>query len=178
MNTRRTSSFYKEGARMKKYGIWIVLFLFVAFVIGQGVTTVLGKEETKIDQNEIFETIRKGYEAQFSIRGKRLSMDKMIDTLSPYFTDNFLQVFTDENGQDVKRSAQYLLPTKEAPFTFSSKTKIVYNQEHDLLYVYEHNITNDQYQIITLQKDGNKWKLAGYHENKQLLSEIRQSEKE
>lgn len=163
---------------MRKYGIWIVLFLFAAFVIGQSVTTVLGKEETKYDQNEIFETIRKGYEAQFSIRGKRLSMNKMIDTLSPYFTENFLQVFTDENSQDEKRSAQYLLPTSEAPFTFSSKTKIVYNQEHDLLYVYEHNITNDKYQIITLQKDGDKWKLAGYHENKQLLSEIRQFEKE
>ncbi|MDC2864883.1 DUF3993 domain-containing protein [Bacillus sp. BP-3] len=163
---------------MRKYGIWIVLFLFVAFVIGQSVTTVLGKEETKIDQNEIFETIQKGYEAQFSIRDKRLPVGKMYDILSPYFTDNFLQVFTDENNQDVKRSAQYLLPTKEAPFTFSSKTKIVYNQEYNLLYVYERNMNTDEYQIITLQKNGDKWKMAGYHENKQLLSEIKKYEKE
>ena len=50
-------------------------------------------------------------------------MNKMIETLSPYFTDNFLQVFTDENSRSDKQSGEYLLPAKEAPFSFNSETK-------------------------------------------------------
>lgn len=171
MNTTKTS-FLKEGERMKKYGIWFVLFLCVAFLVGYSVTTVLGKEETKVDRKEVFTTIQKGYEVQFSIRGTHLSMSKMIDALSPYFTDNFLQVFTDENSLDVKQSGEYLLPAKEAPFSFTSQTKLAYDEEHGNLYVYE-RAKNEQYQIIILRKEAGKWKLSGYHENKQLLTEMK-----
>ncbi|MEH7458765.1 hypothetical protein CON65_07140 [Bacillus pseudomycoides] len=157
---------------MKKYGIWFVLFLCVAFLVGYSVTTVLGKEETKVDRKEVFTTIQKGYEVQFSIRGKHLTVSKMYDALSPYFTDNFLQVFTDENSNDDKKSGEYLFPTKEAPFSFSSQTKLAYDEEHGLLYVYERT-KNEQYQIVTLQKDKGKWKLAGYHESQELLTEMK-----
>lgn len=34
----------KEGEKMRKYGIWLVLFVCVAFLVGYSVTTVLGKE--------------------------------------------------------------------------------------------------------------------------------------
>ncbi|PEY41465.1 hypothetical protein CN354_06525 [Bacillus cereus] len=156
---------------MRKYGIWFVLFLCVAFLVGYSVTTVLGKEEIKMDRKEVFTTIQKGYEAQFSIRGKHLSMGKMYDALSPYFTNNFLQVFTDENSNGDKRSGEYLLPTKEAPLSFTSQTKLAYDEEHRLLYVYE-RMKNEQYQILTLQKEEGKWKLAGYHESQQLLTEM------
>ncbi|KFN01729.1 DUF3993 domain-containing protein [Bacillus clarus] len=157
---------------MRKYGIWFVLFACVAFLVGYSVTTVLGKEEANVDRKEVFTTIQKGYEAQFSIRGKRLPMDKMLDSLSPYFTNNFLQVFTDENSRNDKQSGEYLLPTKEAPFSFNSETKMSYDEEHRLLYVYERT-KNEQYQIITLQKDKGKWKLAGYHESQELLTEMK-----
>ena len=50
-------------------------------------------------------------------------MNKMIETLSPYFTDNFLQVFTDENSRSDKQSGEYLLPAKEAPFLLIQKRK-------------------------------------------------------
>ncbi|EMA6341348.1 DUF3993 domain-containing protein [Bacillus cytotoxicus] len=160
---------------MRKYGIWFVLFLCVAFLVGYSVTTVLGKEEMKVNQKEIFTTIQKGYEAQFSIRGKQLSMEKMYEVLSPYFTNNFLQVFTDENSNHDKQSGEYLLPTKEAPFSFSSQTKLAYNEEYRLLYVYERG-KNKQYQIVTLQKDDGRWKLAGYHESQELLTEITKSQ--
>ncbi|KEK25922.1 DUF3993 domain-containing protein [Bacillus gaemokensis] len=157
---------------MKRYGIWFVLFLCVAFLVGYSVTTVLGKEETRVDRKEVFTTIQKGYEVQFSIRGKHLSMGKMYDALSPYFTENFLQVFTDENSNGDKRSADYLLPTKEAPFSFNSQTKLAYDEEHDILYVYERT-KNEQYQIVTLQNDKGKWKLGAYHESQQLFTEIK-----
>lgn len=145
-------------------------------MIGQSITTVLGKEESEVNREEIFGTIQKGYEAQFSIRNKGLSMDKMYDTLSPYFTDNFLQVFTDENRDSVKQSGEYLFPTKEAPFSFQTVTKVVHDKKYGLLYVYERR-ENERYQIITLQKEGEKWKIAGYHESKQLLSEIKNLQK-
>ena len=61
----------------------------------------------------MFTTIQKGYETQFLIRGKHLPMNKMIETLSPYFTENFLQVFTDENSRSDKQSGEYLLPAKK-----------------------------------------------------------------
>ena len=108
---------------MRKYGIWLVLFVCVAFLVGYSVTTVLGKEEVEVDRKEVFTTIQKGYETQFSIRGKHLPMNKMIETLSPYFTDNFLQVFTDENSRSDKQSGEYLLPAKERPFLLIQKRK-------------------------------------------------------
>ncbi|PHC41857.1 hypothetical protein COF01_04220 [Bacillus pseudomycoides] len=157
---------------MRKYGIWFVLFLCVVFLVGYSVTTVLGKEEIKVDRKEVFTTIQKGYEVQFSIRGKHLSMGKMYDALSPYFTNNFLQVFTDENSNGDKQSGEHLLPTKEAPFSFTSQTKLAFDEEHGLLYVYEW-VKNEQYQIITLQKEEGKWKLAGYHESQELLIEMK-----
>ncbi|PEC21248.1 DUF3993 domain-containing protein [Bacillus cereus] len=157
---------------MRKYGIWFVLFVCVAFLVGYSVTTVLGKEELKIDRKEVFTTIQKGYETQFSIRGKHMPMNKMIETLSPYFTENFLQVFTDENSRSDKQSGEYLLPAKEAPFSFNSETKMSYDEEHKNLYVYE-RAKSGQYQIVTLQRDQGKWKLAGYHESQELLTEIK-----
>ena len=108
---------------MRKYGIWLVLFVCVAFLVGYSVTTVLGKEEVKVDRKEVFVTIQKGYESQFSIRGKRLPMNKMIETLSPYFTENFLQVFTDENSRSDKQSGEYLLPAKKRHFLLIQKRK-------------------------------------------------------
>ncbi len=33
---------------MRKYGIWLVLFVCVAFLVGYSVTTVLGKEEVEV----------------------------------------------------------------------------------------------------------------------------------
>lgn len=167
----------KEGAIVKRYGILVVLCLCAIFMVSQSITTVLGKEEDRINRQEIFRLIQKGYEAQFSIRSKGLPMDEMYDTLSPYFTDNFLQVFTDENRDDVKQSGEYLFPTKEAPFSFQSTTKIAYDEKYGLVYVYERG-DNDLYQIVTLQKEGEKWKIAGYHENKQLLSEIKKVQNE
>ncbi|AJI03222.1 TPA: DUF3993 domain-containing protein [Bacillus tropicus] len=157
---------------MRKYGIWLVLFVCVAFLVGYSVTTVLGKEEVKVDRKEVFTTIQKGYESQFSIRGNHLPMNKMIETLSPYFTENFLQVFTDENSRSDKQSGEYLLPAKEAPFSFHSETKMAYDEEHKILYVYE-RAKSGQYQIVTLQRDQGKWKLAGYHESQELLTEIK-----
>lgn len=157
---------------MRKYGIWFVLFLCVSFLVGYSVTTVLGQEEVKVNRKEVFTTIQKGYEIQFSIRGKQLSMENMYDALSPYFTDNFLQVFTDENGLDAKRSGDYLLPIREAPFSFTSQTKLAYDEKYGILYVYE-KTKNQQYQIVTLQKDAGKWKLSGYHESQQLLTEMK-----
>lgn len=103
---------------MKKYGIWFVLFICVAFLVGYSVTTVLGKEEVKVDRKEVFTTIQKGYETQFSIRGKQIPTNKMIETLSPYFTNNFLQVFTDENSRNEKQSGEYLLPKKRSSIFF------------------------------------------------------------
>ncbi len=59
MNTTKTSFLKKEGEKMRKYGIWLVLFVCVAFLVGYSVTTVLGKEEVKVDRKEVFVTIQK-----------------------------------------------------------------------------------------------------------------------
>ncbi|WP_438285290.1 DUF3993 domain-containing protein [Bacillus cereus] len=163
-------------AIVKRYGVSIVLFLCVVCMIEQSMTTVFGKEENEVNREEIFGTIQQGYEAQFSIRNKELSMDKMYDTLSPYFTHNFLQVFTDENSDSGKQHGEYLFPTKETPFSFQAETKVVHDKKYGLLYVYERG-KNKCYQIVTLQKEEGNWKIAGYHESKQLLSEIKNLQK-
>lgn len=187
-------------AIVKRYKFLIVLFLCVVCMIGKSITTVFGKEETAVNREEIvrtiqagydaqfgkektevdregiFRTIQTGYDVQFSIRNQELSMVQMYDMLSPYFTHNFLQVFTDENSDSGKQHGEYLFPTKETPFSFQAKTKIVHDTKYGLLYVYERG-KNECYQMITLQKEGANWKIAGYHENKQLLSEIKNLQK-
>ncbi|MFX3624063.1 MAG: DUF3993 domain-containing protein [Ectobacillus sp.] len=159
---------------MKKYGLWIGFALLLAFIISQSVAIAIGKEE-KIDRKAVFETIQRGYEVQYSIRGKKLSEEKMYTVLSPYFTDNFLQVFTDENSDNAKGSGNYLLP-QQPPFSFSEKTKLVHDSEHGILYVYER--INNMYEIIVLQKQDEKWKLAGYYIKEALLEEIKKLEAE
>lgn len=54
---------------MRKYGIWLVLFVCVAFLVGYSVTTVLGKEEVKVDRKEVFVTIQKAMKANFQFVG-------------------------------------------------------------------------------------------------------------
>ncbi|MFD3447960.1 DUF3993 domain-containing protein [Microbacteriaceae bacterium 4G12] len=164
---------------MRKYGAWIGFILLLIFIIGQSVAIATGKDEVKINKEEVFQTIQKGYEAQYAIRGKQLSMEKMYERLSPYFTDNFLQVFTDENSNDTKTSGNHLL-SKKPPFSFTNQTKLAYDKEHGLLYVYERVDEKGTliYEIIILQQDKKKWKLAGYHANEKLLTEIQQLEKE
>lgn len=162
---------------LKRYGAWIAFLLLLAIIVGQSVAIATDKENVKIHRAAVFDTIRKGYEAQYAIRGRKLSSETMYQKLSPYFTDNFLQVFTDENSDDTKGTGTYLL-TKTAPFSFTSKTKTIYDQEHGLLYVYEHLKDKAIYEVVSLQQMDGTWKLAGYHSNKILLAEIKELEKE
>lgn len=162
---------------MRKYGAWLGFCLLLAFIIGQSVASAIGKEE-KINKEEVFETIRKGYEAQYSIRGKHLSVEKMYDILTPYITDNFLQVFTDENSSDTKGGGSYLLD-KKPPFSFSASTKIGYDKENGLLYVYERiNKETPVHEVVILQKAEGKWKVGGYNSYETLPAEIQKLEKE
>jgi hypothetical protein len=163
---------------MRKYGAWLGFCLLLAFIIGQSVAVAIGKEE-KISREDVFNTIHKGYEAQYSIRGKQLSIEKMYDVLTPYFTDNFLQVFTDENSDDTKSSGSYLLD-KTPPFSFTSATKIRYDKEHELLYVYERVAGQGEpmFKVVILQQDKGKWKMASYNEHEMLPTEIKKLEKQ
>lgn len=160
---------------MKKYGIWIGFFLILVYMISQSMTVAIGKE---INRDEIFDTIRKGYEAQYSIRDKHYTVEKMYNMLTPYITDNFLQVFTDENPSHTKSSGQHLL-TKVPPFTFTASTSISYDKDHQLLYIYE-RITDPTplYKIVVMQKEKGKWKMAAYNENETLPIDIQNLEKE
>jgi hypothetical protein len=155
---------------MKKRPIVLVLLCALLLLAYQGIS--FAKSGTPFNREAVFETIRKGYEAQASIRGKNLSMENMYNKLSPYFVDTFLQVFTDENSGVSKG---YLL-AKKAPFSFDGKTKIVHDKQYDLLYVYERVKT--KYEVITMQRDRNVWKMAGYYSNKKLLPEIQKLQKE
>lgn len=158
--------------RMKKYGIWLGFFLLLVYIISQSMATAIGNDE-KINREEIFQTIRKGYEAQYSIRDQHYSVEKMYDILSPYITDNFLQVFTDENHSRSKTSGAHLL-TKVPPFTFTSSTSITFDKEHQLVYIYERNKSQSPvYQIVVMQKEKGIWKMASYTENEMLPSDIR-----
>ncbi|GAA3322838.1 hypothetical protein GCM10020331_044310 [Ectobacillus funiculus] len=75
-----------------------------------------------------------------------------------------------------ERAHIYLLTQHH--FSFTSETKMIYDQEHGLLYVYEHLKDKAIYEVVSLQQMEGTWKLAGYHSNKILLAEIQALEKE
>ncbi|MDG4655760.1 DUF3993 domain-containing protein [Ectobacillus antri] len=155
---------------MRKYGAWVGFCLLLAFIIGQSVASAIGENE-QIDKQEIYGTIEAGYAAQYKIRGKQWAPEKMYDILTPYFTNNFLQVFTDENSGDTKASGGYLLKEK-APFSFGSATKVTYDDEHNLVYVYEKIEKKKVYEVVTLVKEQGKWKIGGYNAYETLPKEI------
>ncbi|MBO9130356.1 DUF3993 domain-containing protein [Bacillus sp. 165] len=154
---------------MKKRSVVLVLLCAVLLIAYQGIS--LAQSEAIFKKSAVYETIRKGYEEQASIRNKNLSMDTMYSKLSPYFVDTFLQVFTDENSGVNKG---YLF-SKKAPFSFDGKTKIAYDKQYDLLYVYER--VKGKYEVITMQKDQGSWEMAGYYKSEKLLPEIQKLQK-
>ncbi|MCP8970881.1 DUF3993 domain-containing protein [Ectobacillus ponti] len=157
---------------MRKYGAWIGICVLLVLIISQSVAA-FGKDQPEIKRESIFAVIQKGYAMQASLHGKKMSVDKMAKQLAPYFTDNFLQVFTDENEGDAKGGGGYLLPQKP-PFSFSEQTKLAYHKQHSLLYVYEKG--KDGYEIVTMQQSGGTWKMAAYHVSDELLPEIQKAE--
>ena len=52
---------------MRKYGIWLVLFVCVAFLVGYSVTTVLGRGSG--NRKEVFTTIQKAMKPSFQFVG-------------------------------------------------------------------------------------------------------------
>ncbi|NWK68985.1 DUF3993 domain-containing protein [Bacillus paramycoides] len=162
---------------MKKPLIALVFFLFWGgcTLTIFGLTKVIGKEQTEINRTDVFSVIKDSYEAQYSIRDKNMSSQKIYDYLSPYFTNNFVQVFLDENNDGAKNSSNHLF-TRKPPLTFTKDTKLVYDEIHNILYVYEKK--DKSYEIIELQKENSYWKQAGYHSSSTLLTEIQNLENE
>jgi hypothetical protein len=128
--------------------------------------------ENKEDPEEIFQLLKKAFEAQVSLSVQDRTLDEVEAILNPYFTDRYMKMFLDENlvenngkyatlGSDF---ALYFIPF----FDYSTKTKVkTYNQQ---LYVYQYFPASDEgpvsyeshYEGLLLEKEAGVWKVSEY----------------
>jgi hypothetical protein len=150
----------------------VVLKNLGSFLITAWLTIGLGTlvaSEDDINKEELFKSIGQAFEAQVSIGQDTYSKKEIVEILSPYFTDSFIQKFMDENV--VEYEGKYsVLGSDFAPnyipyFSYSDLTRVS-NAEEGLV-VYE-NFSGaedapvaflDHEEAIYLKNDEGTWKI-------------------
>lgn len=145
------------------------LLLMVIALVAIIITPINTYAAGLLDEHGIKELLKKADEAQYSLSEKHYSWDEALHTLTPYMTEKFATAFMDEHlfseeegyifyGTDF---SLYLIPH----YAFNEKTQIVVNRDESEIYIYEKfNGTGpvtfkDQYEVVTIVKENNQWKI-------------------
>ena len=123
-------------------------------------------------REEVFAFLGNAFDSQVSLSEKARTMDEIEAVLDPYFTEDYMSRFIDENvvGQENEYQtygtdfAPYYIPF----YAFSEKTKVV-DMENEI-YVVEFFPGNaegpvsyeDHYEGLKLVMSGGSWKVADY----------------
>jgi hypothetical protein len=159
--------------------VCIVFISFFAFhFIGVG-------KVNKLDREEVFTLLQTTRIIQEDITNKYHTYEQLYNKLSPYVTDSYFQAFFDTHvtqtekgyialGTDV--SGLYI-----PKFSYSNKTKISYDEQNNLIYIYEKMpsmtepvIHSSHYEYVVVSKEGNTLKVSGILQSKELLTEVKQ----
>jgi hypothetical protein len=159
--------------------VCIVFISFFAFhFIGVG-------KVNKLDREEVFTLLQTTRIIQEDITNKYHTYEQLYNKLSPYVTDSYFQAFFDTHvtqtekgyialGTDV--SGLYI-----PKFSYSNKTKISYDEQNNLIYIYEKMpsmtepvIHSSHYEYAVVSKEGNSLKVSGILGSKELLTEVKQ----
>ncbi len=155
---------------MKKMIVIFVLFLFV----GQVQLQLTNAENVTMTRAEIIQFLQDALETQLSLGEGFRSKEELAVSLSPYFTDNYQQLFIKEHlflesdgyilyGSDFM---PYFIPN----YSYDENTKIMTSSNEIVVYEYfppqfEGPVIWEQglYEIITLIKQDDGWKIAEYN---------------
>lgn len=159
---------------MKKLGLITLLFILCSF--GQAV-------HADTSRNQIFTLLEEAFYAQLSLTEDYRTMEEIESILSPYFTDEYIELFLeehlseDENGYIILGSDTfyYVVPF----FSYDKTTKLI--QKGDKMIVYEYFAPFYEGGVVweghfeglsLLNNDG--WKISHYY-NDTVKPQLKQS---
>ncbi|WP_052948853.1 DUF3993 domain-containing protein [Mesobacillus campisalis] len=150
----------------------LVRFLLPCLLFWGLAVPLQASANTQPDREEVFSILESAFEAQVSLSEKVRTLAEVDDVLNPYFTEEYKQMFLEENlveedghyftyGSDF---ALYYIPF----YQFSEETKVV--AIGDSLYIVEHfPATEDgpvsyesHYEGVQLVNEDGSWKVAAY----------------
>ncbi|MFD2806405.1 DUF3993 domain-containing protein [Litchfieldia salsa] len=156
--------------------------MYTVLIIGTNVTAT--STEEPLDRDKVFSLLKEGFQAQVSLSEYIRTYEEINEILETSFTKDFISKFLDENlfeegdgfiiyGSDF---APYYIPY----FSYSERTKFVYDSSNQKYYVYEKfDASNDgpvsyneHYALITIQQDGLDWKISDITINEELNKDI------
>lgn len=152
---------------MKKT-IWILLFFIF---IGQ--VQFIYAENEQMTKNKTFSFLKEAFLTQLSLGDHYRTFDEVSDVLSPYFTNDYQQLFLNEHifvepegyimyGTDVMF---YFIPD----YSFDANTKMLTSSNKIIIYEYflpqfEGSVIWEKphYKAITIIKTKSGWKISDY----------------
>lgn len=131
--------------------------------------------KAKVDlttKDEVFKLLNEAFEVQVSLSEQPRSKEEIIDLLTPYFTEDYLKLFWEENIFEEKGKfitygsdfALYYIPF----FQYSDDTKVIIAPEG--IYVFEYFPASiegpvgydDHYEGVLFKKVSENWKVNQY----------------
>lgn len=152
-----------------KAKIWALLLLLL---IGQ--VHFIQAENVSMSRKETFSFLQDALSAQLSLGDKFRTENEIADVLSPFFTNDYQQLFINEHvfsepeglilyGTDV---TDFFIPM----FSYDNNTKIMTGANKMIVYEYflpqlEGSVVWDKphYESITITKTTDGWKISGYN---------------
>ncbi|WP_162595847.1 DUF3993 domain-containing protein [Bacillus sp. CGMCC 1.16541] len=158
------------------------VLLFISVI---GIQTVTAETTVKQpSRNEVFTTLHQAFQAQLQLGNDHRTKEEAEKLLQPHFQQPYITKFLDENitqeaqgyityGTDF---ALYYIPY----FSYDENTKMKYNQQKNIVYVYEHFPAiedgpvsyGEHYECIVLKQEQGVWKVSDYSYNETLPKEI------
>lgn len=166
----------------RKKALSIFLVVFLVFWLTSPVNT--SAEFKPVSNSDIFELLQKAFQAQISLSDKFYSYNEIVQALTPYFEEEYIEKFLNENlfqedegyiiyGSDF---GMFYIPY----FSYDSQTNIKHNKEKNLTYVYqffpgvnEGPVShNGFYKVIVLKQNSSSWKITDFIISEELPLEI------
>jgi len=167
---------------MRTFIYKVVFIFFISFFAFHFIG--LGKVN-KVDREEVFALLHTTRNIQEEFTNKYYTYEQLYNKLSPFVTDSFFQAFTDTHITQTSKGYIALGTDVNGlyipKFSYSNGTKISYDEQNDLIYIYEKmpNINDasnhpSHYEYVVISKEDNKLKVSGILQSKELLTEVKQ----
>lgn len=173
-----------EGEDMMKKSFFILLIISVWSIYPYSIHAT----SHLTSRNEVVTFVEKAFRAQVSLSKEAREMEEMKEILEPYFSDNFIYLFLNENltGEQGKfytfgnEFGKYYLPY----YQFSEQTTIDIDKERNSILLYEYyepivfgdKIYEGAYEGILIRKLNDRWLITNMLSDKEVRSILNSKE--
>lgn len=150
----------------------ILRFITLFFIISFMIPSIAKAESDLLNKQAVYQYLQAAFHSQVSLSEKHRSMVEVRDILSPYFTDEYNELFLEENlvsenGKYITYGSDfviYFIPF----FSYSEETKVVWDKDH--IYAFEFFPKTDEgpvsynshYEGVRIDKVDGTWKVAEF----------------